>query len=254
MSLQEEDLRRRLADLAESTDPWADPLPAVMQQAHAEPHRQRRLLGPRVVRWSFATVAVAALVVGAILAVRTGNQDVASSERTGSNEAERVIVRSALPLVPGPQSRATTNLVPQAAGPNCATVAKIPLSRESSVPWASVDATVHVASGMQLNARIRVSSALPAASRATVDVLIVSGDGVIAQLAVSPVQLAVPAHSIVTFDASGPLTCAADGSPVPPGQYGLVAVVTTRQPLPPGYANTVLSPPVIVDVSGPARS
>jgi hypothetical protein len=171
-----------------------------------------------------------------------------------SNYPERVIVRSGLPLVPGPQSPATTTLVPQAAGPSCATVAKIPVSSGSAVPWASVDATVHVAGGVQLNALIRVSSALPAASQATVEALIISGDGVIAQLTVSPAQSAIPGNSIVTFDARGPLTCAADGSPAPPGEYSLVAVVTTRQPPPLGPANTVLSPPVVIDLSGPARS
>jgi hypothetical protein len=36
MSQPDDELRRRLADLAESAGPWADPLPAVMRRTHAE--------------------------------------------------------------------------------------------------------------------------------------------------------------------------------------------------------------------------
>jgi hypothetical protein len=113
------------------------------------------------------------------------------------------------------------------------------------VPWASVDATAHVAGGVKLNARIRVASSLTAASQATVQALIISHNGVITQLAVLPAQVTIPGHSIVTFDASGPLRCETDGSPAPPGEYRLVAVVTKRQSPPIG---PILSSPVIIDV------
>jgi hypothetical protein len=240
MSLPEDDeLRRRLADLAESAGPWADPFPAVMRHAHTEPrHRWALPVGRR--KWSIAAAVVITLVVGIALAMHKC-QCSAPDDGPASNQAEHARVR---PLGPAAIGRYV--------GSRCATVAPLPEASTPTLPGVSVNTSVHISRGMRVDTTILVSSALTATSQATVRAVIIDDDGVVAQLAVSPEHATIPEHSMVTFTARGVLTCPADGLPLPPGNYGLVAVVTTQQPF--GSANTIVSAPVIIAVSGSTRS
>jgi hypothetical protein len=240
MSQPDDELRRRLADLAESAGPWADPLPAVMRHAHAEPRQRRAFLPEGRRKWSIAAAVVITLVVGIALAMHKCQRP-APDDGPASNQAEHARVR---PLGPAP--------IGQFVGSSCATVAPIPEASTPALPELSVNTAVHISRGMHVDTTILVSSALTATSQATVRAVIIDDDGVVAQLAVSPEHSAVPEHSMVTFTARGVLACAADGTPVPPGKYGLVAVVTTQRPF--GSANTILSAPVIIAISGSARS
>ena len=101
MSQPDEELRRRLADLAESAGPWADPLPAVMRHAHAEPRHRRALPAGRR-KWSLAAAVVITLVVGIALAMQmcqrpapqdgpaSNKADHARSQTTGACRCRRV--------------------------------------------------------------------------------------------------------------------------------------------------------------------
>src|SRR6478672_8748832 len=125
MSQPDDEVRRRLADLAESAGPWADPLPAVMPRTHAEPrHRPAFPAGRR--KWSLAAAVVITLIVGIALAVHMCQRH-APQDGPASNKADHALVRP-----PGPVR------VGGFVGSGCATAAPIPEAGTPAPPLLSV--------------------------------------------------------------------------------------------------------------------
>jgi hypothetical protein len=125
MSQPEEELRRRLADLAESADPWANPLPAVLRHTHAEPRHRRALPAGRR-KWSLAAAVVITLVVGIALAGHMCQRS-APQDGPASNKADHAVTGS--PALRG---------VGGFAGSGCAPVAPIPEAGTPALPLLSV--------------------------------------------------------------------------------------------------------------------
>lgn len=125
MSQPDDELRRRLADLAESAGPWRDPLPAVMRRNHAEPRHRRALPAGRR-KWSLAAAIVITLVVGIALAVHMCQRP-APQDGPASNKAEHA-------LVSPPGSVGVGGFL----GSSCATMAPIPEAGTPALSWLSV--------------------------------------------------------------------------------------------------------------------
>jgi hypothetical protein len=124
MSQPDDELRRRLADLAESAGPWADPLPAVMPRTHAEPrHRPAFPAGRR--KWSLAAAVVITLIVGIALAMQMCQRP-APQDRPASNKADQAVTGP-----PAPRG------VGGFAGAGCATVAETPQAGTPALPLLS---------------------------------------------------------------------------------------------------------------------
>jgi hypothetical protein len=227
----DDDLRRRLTDLAESAGPWADPLPTVMRRAHA----QRRRVGlPRipVLRWSLA-VAAAALIVGAVLVLRM------SEHGAGSHEA--VPDGSSFPSLDSAHQI-------QSGGSTCPGGSPIPEASTAAVVTVRVDARRTLPHGGPVTARLTVSSAPSVTLRVTPRLLAIQGNRVVADIALSPTTSTTLPGAPATFDASGLLTCTFDGAVAPRGKYQLLATVITHAPPPFAPSETVLSVPVPIEV------
>jgi hypothetical protein len=126
MSQPDEELRRRLADLAESADPWADPLPAVMRRTHAEPRLRRPLFPAGRRRWSLAAAAVITLIVGIALGVYMCHSS-AAQNGPASNKADHAVVS------PSEHVR-----VGGFIGPRCAIVERMTEGGAPALGWLSV--------------------------------------------------------------------------------------------------------------------
>ena len=126
MSQPDDELRRRLADLAESAGPWADPLPAVMRHAHAEPRHRQALLPEGRRKWSIAAAVVLTLVVGIALAMHKCQRP-APDDGPASNKADHAVTGP-----PGPVR------VGGFVGSGCATMAATPQPGAPALPLLSV--------------------------------------------------------------------------------------------------------------------
>ena len=126
MSQPEDELRWRLADLAESAGPWADPLPAVIRHAHPEPQHRRALLPAGRRKWSLAAAVVITFVVAIAFATHKCQRP-APQDGPASNKAEHALVRPLGPVRVGGFVRSS-----------CAPVAPVPEASTPASPRLSV--------------------------------------------------------------------------------------------------------------------
>jgi hypothetical protein len=250
VKMSDDELRRRLADLAESEDPWPDPLPMVWRQVSGttRPRLGRLRLMPAFRRSiAIAAVAAVALIVGGTLLNQTPGSDLASKNPAASSVGT-------LPPEPRPPSRPTPAARRSAGSsvPSCAAAAREPASSWTpAIATVSVAAPAEVLYGMPLVAKVSVRAA--AAISVTPRLLLLNRDGqVVGEIPVTPMRADARVGSAVTFGAMDRLTCAVSGTPAPPGHYQLVAIVTAapdRRPVFLPFVATISSQPadIVVD-------